>query len=191
MGGPIASRESDCLVDLEIGRVTCNEKGSRDPILSGKHGKESICKTWSGVLYSDGSLRGESKLCSCTSQSKRDISENLEVFEDQTKERMLSFMDKQKRKKTNLKKPPKPPRPPRGLPLDAADMKLVREISELAMLKRTRIERMKALKRLKADKARSSSNNIYAMVITILFFVIIIFQGDVFTLLVFSESKHP
>ncbi|KAL3634666.1 hypothetical protein CASFOL_021720 [Castilleja foliolosa] len=89
---------------------------------------------------------------------------------------------KEKRFSMGAKKPPKPPRPPRGLSLDAADQKLIREISELAMLKRARIERMKALKKMKAAKAAaggsgSSNGNFIAMVFTILFCVVIIFQG--------------
>ncbi|KAL6503327.1 hypothetical protein OROGR_025250 [Orobanche gracilis] len=88
---------------------------------------------------------------------------------------------KEKRFSVSAKKPPKPPRPPRGLSLDAADRKLVKEISELTLIKRARIERMKALRKIKAAKASSgstsSSGNLIAMVFTILFFVVIIFQG--------------
>ncbi|CAN1281687.1 hypothetical protein LINPERPRIM_LOCUS17814 [Linum perenne] len=76
-------------------------------------------------------------------------------------------------------KSPKPPRPPRGPSLDAADIKLIKEISELAMLKRARIERIKALKKAKAAKASSASStgNLFAMVFTVLFFLVIICQG--------------
>lgn len=82
----------------------------------------------------------------------------------------------------SAKKPPKPPRPPRGLSLDAADQKLIKEISELLMIKRARIERMKALKKTKAAKggmsaSTSSSGNFIAMFFTILFCIVIIFQG--------------
>ncbi|KAK4433856.1 hypothetical protein Salat_0548300 [Sesamum alatum] len=89
---------------------------------------------------------------------------------------------KEKRLSMSAKKPPKPPRPPRGLSLDAADQKLIKEISELARIKRARIERMKLLKRMKAAKASSSasassSGNFIAMLFTILFCMVIIFQG--------------
>ncbi|KAL6535671.1 hypothetical protein OROMI_027045 [Orobanche minor] len=88
---------------------------------------------------------------------------------------------KEKRFPVSAKKPPKPPRPSRGFSLDAADRKLVKEISELTLIKRARIERMKALRKIKAAKASSgstsSSGNLIAMVFTILFFVVIIFQG--------------
>lgn len=75
----------------------------------------------------------------------------------------------------------KPPRPPRGLSLDAADQKLIKEISELLIIKRARIERMKALKKTKAAKgtsaSASSSGNLIAMLFTLLFCIVIIFQG--------------
>lgn len=74
----------------------------------------------------------------------------------------------------------KPPRPPRGLSLDAADQKLIKEISELLMIKRAR---MKALKKTKAangmSASTSSSGNLIAMFFTILFCILIIFQGNV------------
>lgn len=86
---------------------------------------------------------------------------------------------KENRKKSSNKKAPKPPRPPRAPSLDAADLKLIREISELAMLKRARIERMQALKKkMKTTKSSSLSNSgIFSMVFTIVFCVVIIFQG--------------
>ncbi|KAK4801784.1 hypothetical protein SAY86_022271 [Trapa natans] len=85
---------------------------------------------------------------------------------------------KEKHKKTSRKKPPRPPRPPRGPSLDSADHKLIKEIAELAMLKKARSERMKALKKAKNSKTSSSSNNaVLAMAFTIIFFLIVIFQG--------------
>lgn len=86
----------------------------------------------------------------------------------------------EKRKSLSAKKPPKPPRPPRGLSLDAADRKLVKEIAELAMIKRARIERIKALKKSKVAKAsnRSHSGGSYvALLLTFLFFVLLVCHG--------------
>lgn len=83
---------------------------------------------------------------------------------------------KEKRKKASNKKAPKPPRPPRGPSLDASDQKLIKEISELVMLKRARIERMKASKKVKATKP-SSNSNLFAMVFTVVFFLVMLFQG--------------
>ncbi|XP_071721094.1 uncharacterized protein [Rutidosis leptorrhynchoides] len=90
---------------------------------------------------------------------------------------------KEKRKKClSAKKPPKPPTGPhRGFSLDAADQKMIKELAELAMIKRARIERMKALMQKKTSKASSSSSsstaNLFAMVFTIIVFLVMLFQG--------------
>lgn len=87
---------------------------------------------------------------------------------------------KEKRKKSlSAKKPPKPPRPHRGFSLDAADEKFIKELAQLAMIKRARIERMKSLMQKKASKAPSSSTNgsLFAMIFTIICFIVILFQG--------------
>lgn len=89
---------------------------------------------------------------------------------------------KEKRKGAKAKKSGKPPRPPQGLTLNASDHKLVKEITELAILKRARIERMKALKKLKVAKASSSgsssSGSMFSMLFTIIFCLVILFQGS-------------
>ncbi|GER44370.1 T6A9.7 protein [Striga asiatica] len=79
---------------------------------------------------------------------------------------------------------PKPPRPPRGPSLDSSDMRLLKEISKIAVKKRERVERIKALKKMKALSLSSSSSSssslsssISAMVITVLFFLVLIIQG--------------
>ncbi|CAA7015610.1 unnamed protein product [Microthlaspi erraticum] len=84
------------------------------------------------------------------------------------------------RKEKRKKSASKPPRPPRGPSLDAADQKLIREIAELAMLKRARIERMRALKKSRAAKAASAASslgNVFATLLTAIFFFVLIFQG--------------
>ncbi|PON49526.1 Transmembrane protein [Trema orientale] len=87
----------------------------------------------------------------------------------------------EKRKKTSFnKKHPKPPRPPGGPSLDEADMKFVKEISDHARLRHKNRERLKALKKMKATKAPSSNINLIAMIITIIFCLVIIFQGNIF-----------
>ncbi|KAI8005008.1 hypothetical protein LOK49_LG08G03360 [Camellia lanceoleosa] len=84
---------------------------------------------------------------------------------------------KERRKTTSAKKPPRPPRPPKALSLDTADQKLIKEISELATMKCARIERMKALKKTKAAKASTSTCNFFAMLFTIIFCLVMLFQG--------------
>ncbi|KAL9669047.1 hypothetical protein QQ045_006588 [Rhodiola kirilowii] len=88
---------------------------------------------------------------------------------------------KDRHKKANAKRPPKPPRPPKGPSLDAADLKLIRDLSELALEKRMRVERMKDLKKLRASKAASSNSSSNstsaALIISVFFCLIILFQG--------------
>uniref|UniRef100_A0A0E0DLM0 Uncharacterized protein n=1 Tax=Oryza meridionalis TaxID=40149 RepID=A0A0E0DLM0_9ORYZ len=55
--------------------------------------------------------------------------------------------------------------------------KLLNELSELAILKRARIERMKALKKMKNAKQGSSSGNLFPLIITIIFCLVILWQG--------------
>lgn len=91
----------------------------------------------------------------------------------------LSPLEKKKLegKKPKKKSCKKPPRPPRAPSLDAADQKLIQEFSEVAMLKRARIERMKALKKMKNAKSASSGSNLFALIITMIFCIVIIWQG--------------
>ncbi|CAI9297454.1 unnamed protein product [Lactuca saligna] len=94
---------------------------------------------------------------------------------------------KEKRKISHTKKAPKPPRPRKGPSLDTADLQLVKEIAEQTMKRRARVERLKALKKRRAAKSSSpsspssssssSNSSLFAMAITVLFFLVIIFQG--------------
>ncbi|XP_074281526.1 uncharacterized protein LOC141606339 [Silene latifolia] len=84
---------------------------------------------------------------------------------------------KEKGKAISAKKHPKPPRPPRGLSLDSADQKLIKELHELARVKRARVERMKALKKAKESRPRSLKNQLFATLLTILFCLVLFFQG--------------
>ncbi|KAK8527630.1 hypothetical protein V6N13_085448 [Hibiscus sabdariffa] len=112
------------------------------------------------------------------SENSRSVS-NTNVEGHESKDARENKSGKEKRKSLGNKKPPKPPRPPRAPSLDAADQKLIREIAEFARLKRARIERMKALKKLKAAKptSSSSSSNMFATVFTVIFCLVILFQG--------------
>lgn len=85
---------------------------------------------------------------------------------------------------SNPRKPSKPPLPPKGPSLDAGDQKFVKELAELALRKRARIKKMKAVRKMKASKSlasTSSSSSTYtslsAMVITLIFFFVIILHG--------------
>lgn len=177
-------RDKDFEVDLESGVVVSEEDSSDSSVSSAKkQAKTLLAKVYGG--FSDGSVKAEDRVGFCGNgfNSNGVCPENLKVATNNALEGS-GGMDhaektrvKDKRKKTSNKKPPKPPRPPRGPSLDAADQKLIKELSEIAMWKRARVERMKALKKMKTAKASSSSSNIYAMVFTILFCVVLIFQG--------------
>ncbi|KAA8527347.1 hypothetical protein F0562_034938 [Nyssa sinensis] len=182
----ISPRDRDSAVDLEIGATTDNDVGTTDPVSGAKLAKTFFAKVCSGLMNVDGLVKGEKgvNLSGNMSNGSKVSQENVNLFIDKkvVGEEAADIADKkpgnEKHKKTSAKKPPKPPRPPRGPSLDAADQKLIKEISELVMTKRARIERMKALKKMKAAKASSSSNgNLFAMLFTILFCLVIIFQG--------------
>lgn len=102
---------------------------------------------------------------------------NKEVGEQRSGDVLEKKVVREKPKAMSAKKPPKPPRPPRGLSLDSTDQKLIKELHELAKLKRARIERMKALKKAKEAKATSSKNHLFATLLTILFCLVLLFQG--------------
>ncbi|OVA13585.1 hypothetical protein BVC80_379g120 [Macleaya cordata] len=173
-------REREVVIDLESGGTTSEEEVIREPVSGVRKAKNLLDRVWSGFVNSDGSLIGEDgtgySISNSAAESAELLIEKKSEGED-TVSPLVKKTEKEKRKKKNSKIPPKPPRPPRGPSLDAADQKLIREISELAMLKRARIERMKAHKKMKAAKAASSNSSLYAMVFTILFCLVIIFQG--------------
>ncbi|XP_050372563.1 uncharacterized protein LOC126790394 [Argentina anserina] len=177
-------RDKDFEIDLESGLVVSEEDSSDSSVSSvKKQTKTLLAKVYGG--FSDGSVNTEDRVGFCGNgfNSNGVCPENLKLATNKTvegnggKNHEEKTRQKDKRKKTSNKKPPKPPRPPRGPSLDAADQKLIKELSEIAMWKRARVERMKALKKMKAAKASSSNSNVYAMVFTILFCVVLIFQG--------------
>lgn len=183
MGHP-DSKESDLVVDLESGGNTSEEEGGRNPSSSGGiPAKKTLGRAWSGIVGFDGCIRSADSVSICKSELNYGgaCGNSVDSLVGGLGEEQMEFvgkkMNKEKRKKIGSKKPSKPPRAPRGPSLDAADMKMVREITELAMMKRARVERMKALK-MKTEKASSlSCSNFIAMIITILFCFIFIFQG--------------
>lgn len=168
----ILSKERDLEVDLENGAKASVEDQSKDSISGLKIQAKQLFAKICGIFY-DGTMKGEEGLKLCC-----DASEQVNLDGGKTISNVENQVAKEKRKKTSNKKASKPPRPPRGPSLDAADLMLIKEITELAMLKRARIERIKALKKMKAAKASSSNSNMFAMVFTILFFLVIIFQGN-------------
>ncbi|KAK7303660.1 hypothetical protein RJT34_14572 [Clitoria ternatea] len=198
----ISAKEKDTEVDLESGLPFIGDDSEKvSPPSSSKQGKVLFTKVSGGFVV--GSVKGEHVPSLYSNRSKLgDLSVDVtRVPNKQTmgtesvnraeqtpvKEQMMGMDSvnraeqtpaKEKRKKVSNKKHPKPPRSPQSPALDAADHKLIKEITELAMLKRARVERMKALKKMKTAKpATSYSGSILAMVFTVVFFIVIIFQG--------------
>ncbi|CAK9145685.1 unnamed protein product [Ilex paraguariensis] len=176
-------REREFAVDLESGRTANEEVGGPGPTSNAKL-EEAVSTKVCSVFVDVGE----------SSKNGVNLDSNLKNGSEASPEIIKSLMDKKvegvvaanqaeektgksKRKSTSAKKPPKPPRPPRGLSLDAADERLIKEIAELAMIKRARIKRMKALKKMKAAKASSPNGNLLATLFTMIFCLVIIFQG--------------
>lgn len=172
------SRGSDVDIDLESGLesggTTSDEDGIKYPGSNERQLDKLLGKSWSGLVGLERSIRsGDS------SGSHNKVLSSGGVLDD--KEEMVNLAGKKmatdKRKKTSSKGSSKPPRPPRGPSLDSADIKWLREFSELAALKRQRVERLKSMRKAKADKASPLIGNLFAMVVTVLFCFVIIFQG--------------
>ncbi|XP_011019477.1 PREDICTED: uncharacterized protein LOC105122202 isoform X1 [Populus euphratica] len=175
----MAPRDRDFEVDLESGVRNSVEDSCKDAGSGVKTPTKPLLAKVCGA-FADGTANGEERvnLCGHVSDTAGGSADHAKLEGEISVDKVEKKMVKEKHKKTSNKKPP---RPPRGPSLDAADQKLIKEISELAMLKRARIERMKALKKLKATKP-SSNNNLFAMVFTILFCLVILFQDLLFVL---------
>ncbi|XP_050203886.1 uncharacterized protein LOC126653928 [Mercurialis annua] len=167
-------REREFEVDIESGGTTSDDDGMSDSISGNTKVLNSV---WSGRMGFDG-LISSSKFCD---------DENVELLLDnrsegeEAQQQHVGFGKKkvveENHKKKNSRKAPKPPRPPKGPALDAADQKFVQEIAELALRKRARMERIKALKKMRGAKSSSWNSSLYAMIITVIFCLIFIFQG--------------
>lgn len=188
------SEERDLLIDLESGRIISEEGSSQGAVLGNRQVKNAFNTVVSGFLGLNRSVGGESGVNSYSNlgETSKSGAGNVEGLLGSSSGELsgehMAIVEKkhgkEKRKNTKYKKAPKPPRPPKGPSLDAADVKLIKELSALAMKKRARSEQMKAMKKMKEAKSSSSSSSLIlknssvsALVITILFFVIILFQG--------------
>ncbi|RWW01020.1 hypothetical protein BHE74_00039968, partial [Ensete ventricosum] len=176
------SIDRDAVVDLESGMnaLLKQQEGTKDVDLSAGQGRRVMNKGWGGLMgfmNVEEAAKSANVMTSCSALPLTDA--EASVYKRDIGEENPNLLEKkvraEKTKKKGCKKPPKPPRPPKSPPLDAADQKLIREISELAMMKRARIERMK--QKMKNAKATSSNGNLCALVVTILFCLVIIWQG--------------
>ncbi|MBA0616553.1 hypothetical protein Godav_016595 [Gossypium davidsonii] len=167
----MAPRDKDLELGIENG-VIVNARGEKEDYSISPISDISrpVVKVKGGLADDRVSLSGDVSSCGsvCVEDPNGDGKD--------AKENRLA---KEKRKSLGYKKPPKPPRPPRAPSLDAADQKLIKEIAELARLKRARL---KALKKMKATKgmgttSSNSTNNMLAAVFTVIFCIVMIFQG--------------
>ncbi|XP_009363122.2 uncharacterized protein LOC103953116 [Pyrus x bretschneideri] len=171
----MASGEKEFEIELESG----GSNGQKIKFLGGVFGwflhlNESITCTCGIVSSSSLEKSGEVSNVSVETLIER----NSEGEESQGHmPRAEKACENEQCKKKNSRNAPKPPRPPKRPSLDAADQKLVREITELAKRKRARIEQMKVAKKMKASKSSSFYSGISALIITLLFFFVVIFQG--------------
>ncbi|CAI0446539.1 unnamed protein product [Linum tenue] len=166
---------SNSMLDLESGGgIFTDDDEFRGYGGNKRHAKKKLNRLRSGSLGNRLGLISSSRL-GLSSIGSDGADEN----NDKEKSRLGMGLGK------GSKRPPKPPRPPRGPALDAADMKYIREISELSKVKHARIERMRSLRSKRVDNRNSQSSsssslgaNILAMVVTVVFFVIIVLQGS-------------
>ncbi|XP_074343512.1 uncharacterized protein LOC141682716 isoform X2 [Apium graveolens] len=180
---PLEEREFG--LDLEAGENTSDKVQRTDNVSAANLDKDLFDKLFKGFASTDILLKGESGVSSNLLNGGVDSSERVILLMDEKVqgEEVLDLkqnnIGRDKRKPSSAKKPSKPPRPPRGLSLDAADQKLIKEFAQLAMMKRARTERMKALKKMKAGNASSSSSsgNLFSMLFTVIFCLVILFQG--------------
>ncbi|WOL11794.1 hypothetical protein Cni_G20558 [Canna indica] len=178
------SREQELVFDLESG-VNPVIKQTKDTRFSSGQNNGALTRVCNSILGTDGAINTER---SVRLEDSSSISLVLPLTNGETPvnkkpgaEVKMDLLEKkatlEKPKKKGCKKPPKPPRPSNSRSLDAFDQKLMREISEIEMLKQARIERMK--KTIKNARSTSYIRNFWALLISILFVLIVIWQGVV------------
>ncbi|CAI0467524.1 unnamed protein product [Linum tenue] len=178
----------DFYVDLESGPNNNDNGRAGDPSSSPPSSPNGVRSLFNKVcsVLAKGEEEGQKLLCvngggaNSEGDQQAKSEDNNETTASSGSDHSDEKQQQQRRKSSSPhKKSPKPPRPPRGPSLDAADLKLIKEISELAMLKRARIERIKAMKKAKVAKQSSvsSTGNLFAMIFTVLFFLVILCQG--------------
>ncbi|KAK1387466.1 Galactokinase family protein [Heracleum sosnowskyi] len=176
----IARREEG--FDLEAGVILSEELARVETVSGAMLARSFFTKLCKGLDDADRTIKVEAGLClsniNRASAEKVILPLDIKVQVEGAANPAENQTGKEKRKVAKTKKCCKPPRPPRGLTLNASDHKLVKEIAELAILKRARIERMKKLKASKeSSSGLSSSGSMFSMLFTIIFCLVILFQG--------------
>ncbi|KAK4427593.1 hypothetical protein Salat_1528200 [Sesamum alatum] len=177
-------------IDLESGEMITNgEDARKGQDLSSESSDNSSSRIRSKCM-NPGSLSGSTSARenSCSYDHKMSNSneiyyKNKEMELAKFKEEMESRVDKtmmidrKTLKKVNAQRPARPPRHPRGPSLGSSDIMMLREISKIN-LKRRKMERIKTLKKVEKRKKASSLNSNLACFVTLIFFVMIILQGN-------------
>ncbi|KAE8734235.1 putative Plant invertase/pectin methylesterase inhibitor superfamily protein [Hibiscus syriacus] len=179
----MAPIEENVQLDLEKGPTSDEEHQIKNPFPGLKNKAKLLLSMFGGSFLDnsddgaslpiDPSNSGSVVIASAVTTSMNKEEQESKDGKENNKNKNNKGVGKEKRNK----KAPKPPRPPKGPTLDAADYKLIRELTELARLKRANIERTRALKKMKAAKGTSNNTTIFAMLFTIIFCVIIVYQG--------------
>lgn len=184
----VSSRSDlDLDIDLESGGTTSEEDVSKNQAFGYANSKRLLGGVRSGLIRSE-------SLSECTSDEDCSCSYDKFISSDEipanNKEQLWRYAqvghtkgDGEKPKNQNSTKPP---RPPRGPLLDASDMKLLKEISELK-LKRRNIERSRTLRKVKKEKASSLKTNVLACLVTVVFLLVVIFEGNILLFECFSS----
>ncbi|KAL2490369.1 Uncharacterized protein Adt_25997 [Abeliophyllum distichum] len=191
--GDADSTSGNLDIDLESGGAKSEENGSKSQGLGGGSSKKLLSRVRSGFLRGespDGYKRVRDR--SRSYDKLLDLDEislmNMEIKFGKARDETINSLDKEKSKKPNSVKPSKPPRPPKRPSLDAADVKMLKEISMLN-LKRKRLEKIRTLKTIKREKASSLNANLCAILVTIIFFYVIIFQEEGEKGLIYIQTK--
>ncbi|WOK95141.1 hypothetical protein Cni_G03848 [Canna indica] len=170
------SRNLEETIDLERGIYSAKSDKKRDGLVKGLLRKSSRSSEKQMMSKETMNLEDNFSISLLDHDEKGDVL--TEKFKREEMESNGIRVSAQEPRKKATEKHPKPPRHPNSLTMCSSDRNLIQEISELVMLKRGRIQHMKAVKKLKNVKAGSICNaNSVAMVVTILFFLIIIRQA--------------
>ncbi|KAI3806175.1 hypothetical protein L1987_22070 [Smallanthus sonchifolius] len=187
--------DREAIVDIESNRSECHED-PRNAQVTGGNTVKNMLRSLGLTLSFKGLDDDENKSDSNRNPVKTSDVEYNDIeslindkFEGENRENtpvIGKTQSKEKQKTKNSKRAPKPPRPRKGPSLSASDLRLVKEISELVMKKRARIERLRSLKKVRSARltqpsssaaAATSNTSLFAMMVTVLFLIVIIFQG--------------
>lgn len=176
--------DTEAIVYIESSQIECQEDPRNEHVTGAKRVTNAL-RSLGLTLSLKGLDKGENG--NDSNLNINDIESSINDKSEGEKRENMPLTEKtqlkEKHKAKHSKKASKPPRPRRGPSLTASDLRLVKEISEMVMKKRARIERLRSLKKLRSARsapvaaAESSNMSLFAMAITVLCLIVIIFQG--------------